>query len=52
MYLGDLFLTTSVYFIQDRPSSMIKPRNLNDSNRSIAILVIKSFNSLICFCFL
>ena len=33
-----LFLTTSVCFFQDRPSSMIKPRKLNDSTRSLVYL--------------
>ena len=47
-----LFLTTSVYFFQDRPSSIINPRKLNDSTRSMAIPSIKIFNLLICICFL
>ena len=46
-----LFLTTSVCFIQDRPSSIIKPRKLNDSTRPMAIPSIKLVNSLICFVF-
>ena len=35
-----LLLPTSVFFFQDRPSSMIKPRKLHDSTRSMVIRFI------------
>ena len=51
-YFRHFFLTLSTSCPQDKVLSIVKPRKLKDSTRSIFVPLMTIFNSLMCFCFL